>query len=341
MRGTRHWARLVWLGAAISCVIVSFSCGEDFDVQPLPPDGSAEASSDGPVVSDATDVVDGAGPERCVWDAPFDKPTKISELSGANAFESAITFTSDEQTVLIVRKELAADAGKVLRASALADGGFTTPTVVPIAGFSPATNSPISISLAPSNDRLYLSYFVGDGSAPAYNPEYDIFVATGNPSTGFGVPARLSANINTTTGDQNPYVVEDEIFFDSDYPPQDGGPRRSSLYSAYVDGGARTRLKNEGDLGLNDPDAADSHAVLSRDRLTIFYGSRTTASLDIYSAHRESLTGRFSIPKKVGEVSTPDHELPLYLSKDQCRLYFIRDDALAGYARLWVATRKP
>jgi hypothetical protein len=333
-RRGRHHLSLGEGGASALFIAFAAACDSPYgEVTPPRDDASVDAASDAPALSDASADAD-AQPVNCTADAPFEKPTPIPELAAPGASENAIAFTSDETTALFVRKPTDTTPAQIWKTTVSGAGSFTPPVPLSILGFAPAPNSPVVIGLGAANDRLYLSYFIGSQVGDG-----NIYVAAGDVANGFGAPTKLSSAINTAANEANPSEVAGELFFDSDDPLEDGGPRRLSLYSALLDGGSRSRLRSDGDGGLNGPSGIDVRPVASRDRLTLFFASRTTGSLDIWAAHRETPSGTFSPPKLVSEVSSPDHEVPLYLTRDGCRLYIARDDATA-VARIWVAKRQ-
>jgi Tol biopolymer transport system component len=76
------------------------------------------------------------------------------------------------------------------------------------------------------------------------------------------------------------------------------------------------------------------------DDLTIYFASARPGAMgdmDIYVATRQSKSGRFSHVRPVTELNTPAVEIPSFVTRDNCTLYFYsdRDRALTIY----VATR--
>lgn len=69
---------------------------------------------------------------------------------------------------------------------------------------------------------------------------------------------------------------------------------------------------------------SDSSAVLSDDELTVYFKSqREDPSGDIWIARRNAATDPFGTPARVVELSTPQGDVPMWLSPDGCLLYWV------------------
>ena len=84
--------------------------------------------------------------------------------------------------------------------------------------------------------------------------------------------------------------------------------------------------------------------VVSADRLTLYFATERTdagtkGSFDIWVAHRTTVTGAFSTPTPLPELSSAAIETPGWLSADNCRMY-LESDRL-GTMDIFVATRQP
>jgi hypothetical protein len=91
--------------------------------------------------------------------------------------------------------------------------------------------------------------------------------------------------------------------------------------------------------------AADRRPVLSSDRLTIYWssdrpGTDTKGGFDVWTAHRNSVTEKFTQLQVVGEVNTASNDNVGSLSADQCRLY-LYNDTTTTTNEVYVAVRSP
>lgn len=90
--------------------------------------------------------------------------------------------------------------------------------------------------------------------------------------------------------------------------------------------------------------ANDRRPVLSADRLTIYWSSDRAdpgaeGGFDVWTAHRNAVSDRFSQLHLVDEVNTMANENVSTLSADQCRLYMYSD--ASGTNEVLVAVRAP
>jgi hypothetical protein len=135
----------------------------------------------------------------------------------------------------------------------------------------------------------------------------------------------------------HPYILPDRSFyFTSDC---DG---TADLYGGTADEGQLSALRKL--VNVNTGESNEALPTLPPDGLTIYFGSdRTGPTLagpyDIWMATRSSKSDDFGAPVAVAEVNTPgNNEVPIWVSPDNCRLYFSRKST--GY-QLFIAERAP
>jgi hypothetical protein len=171
-----------------------------------------------------------------------------------------------------------------------------------------------------SKDGLELYY----SSTNTSNGDPDILrVSRGTPSGTFGNVTSLS--VNQIAIDQDPYFAPGQatLFFASE---------RSSavdLYSSTYSGGSFSTpslLAN-----VNHPTTEDSHPVLSRDALRLYFKSRRSAVShpnvgadgdgDVYMAERSSTGANFGTPTLINILNSTGIDYPAALSADGCSLF--------------------
>jgi Tol biopolymer transport system component len=141
--------------------------------------------------------------------------------------------------------------------------------------------------------------------------------------------------------DTNPFLREDGrvLYFASNRVTEDS----TDIYRA-------PWSDSSGDAG-GDPPApvtelntsfSEVAPVVTPDDLTIYFGSDRTdgnaqGDYDVWMATRTSVSEPFSAPVDVTELDSPSYDVPTFVTRDGCTLYFssTRDGALMAY----VATR--
>jgi hypothetical protein len=115
------------------------------------------------------------------------------------------------------------------------------------------------------------------------------------------------------------------------------------LFVATLGGDFGAALSVENISGANTA-APETAPVVSDDNLALYF-ARESPVHDIMVSKRASPGESFGLATPLSELNTPHHEWPLWLSIDQCRLYFASDrptgpdDAGVGTVRLWMAQR--
>ncbi len=159
----------------------------------------------------------------------------------------------------------------------------------------------------------------------------DIWMAT-RPARGAAwVNAVNVARLNSPTIDSGGSVSADDLFLvmSSD---RGGNGVSSDLYLS-------TRSTPTGAWSTPVPlqalnaSANDSHAVLSPDKLTIYFHSNRIAGADfeIFEAHRSTPTGTFGAPRQLTELSTVGYDGDPWVSPDGRHMFFDRLDGNGIY----------
>ena len=141
----------------------------------------------------------------------------------------------------------------------------------------------------------------------------------------------------TSSGEFTPFFLTDgsELWFSSNR-------NTANDYDIYVASKVGQSFSNP----LPQPElntvSIDEAPVLSEDGLTIYWASdradgNAKGGYDIWTAKRSTKEQQFSGIKTVAELNTPEGEVPTWLSKDGCRLYF--EGYRSGARDLYVAER--
>lgn len=162
------------------------------------------------------------------------------------------------------------------------------------------------------------------------------------PNDAFGTASAI-ASLDTNGFEAEPYVRGDgsEIW----YARQPGSAPDLALArlvgSAYV-------MDTTGVLdAVNDPTYFDGYPVISKDGLTLYFGSERPSgnpsfgALDIWVATRKTTSAAFGTPHVLDSpANSTDRDYPGFVSDDGCRLYFssVRAGGRGGQD-LYVVTR--
>lgn len=288
-------------------------------------DGSGGGDADGPV-GDAG--LDAPGPPTCDPSKAFGAPLPVTSVNSA-AEENGARLSPDELTIVLGSERggtpNASDLYIAKRTTITSD--FGTPTALP--GVAAGTDVRFP-SLRGDGLSLYAKVVGGGGQGLG-----DVFVSTRTSLfAAFGTLAPVPL-INSPSDDGNPFIREDgaALYFGS---TRTGA---TDIYRAAV-----------GPLGImSSPQAVaeinsvknDTSPAVTPDDLTIYFASaRDTngAARDIYVARRTSTTMPFGTPTVVAELASPtSDDLPTWISRDGCRLYFTSDRS--GNNDVWLAAR--
>lgn len=312
---------LAGMAALYGCSSKFVAAGEDGS-----PPGSPEAAlpmppspEDGaPPGADAG--ADAARPTtRCTRGAPFGAPELVAELSTA-ASEAAASLTEDELTVYFAR-----NGSLMLATRASREQPFGNVRSAGLSGSGTDDNPALSFD---GRQLFFSSTARGDSGATEIFVAQVMGGALSAPAPVRGVPPEST-------------------------DPFPNGDASALYYSASRDGGLpdlwiATGLGagsgfSEQRLPVSDTES-DGQPVLSRDELSLYFGSRRAGTLglsDIFVATRARTSDPFTNAVSLGPtVNSAANDLPLFVSTDGCVLYFSSDrPGGAGGRDLYRSTR--
>jgi hypothetical protein len=167
---------------------------------------------------------------------------------------------------------------------------------------------------------------------------YQIFVATRTTVTdSFGPPAPVPLG-DLTDSNFEPYVIADELYFSS--TRRDGIP---SLFRAAGQGATFGAVEWLMSLESLPVPTAYENPVVTPDGLTLYFGASPDPAMrarDVWTASRGATYKPFDLPRAVSSLDTPSDERPVWVSRDNCRLFVISDSDDGGQAQLRVASRR-
>jgi hypothetical protein len=262
-----------------------------------------------------------AGPPSCARLDPFGPPRDFGELRPGEEIQWG-RLTGDELTVVYGEGITLRIADRPDRTSPFGPGQVIASTEV-------VRGSGFNADPMLSDDGLTL-YFTSKNSTSNLA---DIYVAV-RPTRAavFGPPSQL-AFVNSGFEDFHPYVIPPGIWFTS---VRDAGTELWWAPTAGASFGAPTPQ-----AGLGSSFYA-GNPTLTLDRLTLYFASthpEGQGGLDIWSARQTASFEGFTDIRPVTELATSFDELPLFVSRDGCRLYFQTNRS--GRSRIFVAEKRP
>jgi len=321
--------RVVARGLPIVIAACSLYGAADDEPSPTPPteDAGSSESSVADALGDELLVEAGA---RCDLSKPFGTPKQVPGINTTEP-ELNIWLSDDEKTAYVT----------VIRAAvALRWDIYTTSRTNRDDAFGPLarmtdldldTANTEDLTLTP--DGLFAAF--SSSRPPSDASTSDLFIATRMVATAPFTNVTPIANVNDPDDDENPFLTTDglELFFNS---LRDGGTWEL-FHAVRGTGGSFGAPVNAG-VG---PGAAN--ATLTRDGLTLYFTRiDASGSSDIWIAKRASSTAPFLDAKPVDELSSPERDVPGWVSPDGCRLYFMsaRAEGPGGYDQ-WFADKPP
>ncbi len=303
-------------------------CGK---VSSKTPDAAMGSGSDAkPIDSKSIDA-----PAICSPTGTFDAPVPLAGYA-TSAAEGTTRFSPDELTMYISGDLLGDTESNIYVAtrSAVA-GNFGTATK--LANINSTAND---WDMTVSADGLTMVF----GTLRNTNMGTDLYIATRSSTLAdFGTPSAASINSNVdmnTNDDAQPFLTVDgqELWWSSN---RAGGAGGHDFYFSTITGGSfgtPTRVAELSSAG------DDWMPVLSADKLTIYFGTNTSAAgtkgiIDIWTSHRTSTSATWPPPTPVPELNSSGFDVPAYLSSDNCRLYFW--STVSGNSDVYVAVRHP
>jgi hypothetical protein len=310
--------RLAFALAVLSATAAAFvACVGDSSTTPPTADAAAETGApDALADTAAPDVrLDAGSDARCDRDAAFGNVEPVPELNSASDDISAF-LSSDELTI---DWYTARDAG----------GWFTSTRKIPSGPFpAPAVVPDLNAANAGS---VWFSPDVK--TALVVTGGYQVQLATRatlqDKFANFAPIAAVNAGgINysaTMRGDGK------EIFF---------GSPRSGPQKIYTATGSGVSFGTPQVWDQDAPSGSDSAPLLSRDGLTLYFGSSRpggAGGFDLWMARRPSLGAKFDPPVNLASASSKQSDEPTWISDDECVLYFNRGSV--GGRDIYRATR--
>jgi hypothetical protein len=315
---------------ALASLAAAAACGTLESGDPGPPafDAAApDAPVDAGVTDDATPDVD-AGSAPCDATAPWGSITPIvtrSDLYG----NGVATLEEDERTIYF--DALVAGPRATIFTGQRANIGEPFTAVGELANVPITTNDTYTPGLSPDGRTLFFTSNRVTGL-------YRLWLSTRvSPTGAFGIASPVTAIGfgSGTSPDDEPFAIADELWFVS---TRTGN---AEIFKAPIlDGGAVGSAAIVAEL---ESPALDVRPVLTRDGLTIFFGSTrgAGATLDVWTASRKSKSDAFAGATAVTELNTPQRDVPVWISADGCRLYLSSDrpPSTPGVVHVYVASR--
>jgi hypothetical protein len=313
-------------------------CGESLEPrnQDEPPDGSPPTTNDAgrpdaDVVSDGGDGSSASGP--CLWNAPFTAPpTRLATINTTDV--ESDPRLSDDELIIYFSRAAGTSPTRIFasRRASLTDG-FGPATEV--TDLNPPNPGLSVVSPAPSSDDLMIVF--SRGIAPAW----DLVVATRSSKVGSWGAADAVPFLNQpASAELNGYLLPDKqtLYFASNRGPSG----QYQIYRATIGDDAGASLVTI--PGIDASAVGALEPVVSEDQLTMWFGRRGPIALkeDIWVTHRLSPNNDapFGDPIEITALTTADRDMPGFISKDLCRLYFSRQVS-ATDIDLFVAVRAP
>jgi hypothetical protein len=299
-------------------------------------DGGEQDTGADAVVADATSDAD-ADAVQCDLSKPFGTPTQLPGHVNDLAYNASPRVLPDELTIYFESNRVIGSAGgfdlwTATRTSR--DASFDTPLLVP--GVNTPSNE---YDPMPSADQLSILFASDvDGGLS------DILGGTRSSTTSpfSSISAIPGIAPSTSANNQQPFLRADgqELWFASD---RSGGIGKFDIYRAPAGSGSFANAAAV--VALNSPED-EWLPYLSRDGLTVFFsstrpGPTAHGGLDIWTAHRATMSSPFSAPTNIAELNTNNDETLGSVSPDGCRIYFARGlDAMGpGPLYIYVAER--
>ena len=317
--------------------------------------GGADETSPPPLhIGDAADIspggeggFDGGVESGAVCDllAPFEF---VTELAGADEGAGAVntplaergaTLSTDEKT-LYFHRELSTSSSAIFVATRDAPSvAFRAPVQVKMSGSGGSFDANPKLTF----DGNWL-YFDSDRTNTAPNKGiflHSLWRSSRASDGGLDTPQELE---NVLRPVAEPFVTDDELFFTR--TPAAG---RYTIASAKPVSSGGTDLPDT----INSPTTANTHPVVSADRLALYFARKTTpGSYQVLVSLRSDAASPFQAANPLVTVGQSESRLnlnvasfaqsPVWISEDSCRLYFEKTPtAPAEQWDLFVAVRTP
>jgi len=290
--------------------------------------GTGGQGTGGSTDAGASDATHDAGPVMCDVTRPFGAPTPVTELNGS-ASQISATLTADELAVYFASNRQAPgtvdfDVYFATRTSTAAPFGAVT-RVAEVSAVGVDDRGPM---IAPDGLRLYF-HSTRSGEFKIWN------AARADRQSAFGSPAMVAGVNQSGAIDGNPWILANgqALYFSSDRVHDAAG--NSNIYRSALGPSGFQTPAIVAELGHG------AAPVVTDDELVIYFAAPPAnpdagSDNDIWMARRAAVSDSFGPPVAVAELSThPAWEFASWLSRDRCRIYFMRD------YQIYMAERSP
>jgi hypothetical protein len=284
-----------------------------------------DAAADGP---DGSPLAPGPEPPSfgdggCDPAKPFGSPILVPGIN-STAGELSATLSDDELEIFLVTTRESDVYGVYRAVRSELNESFSPPT--PVAELSTLHSSPLGVSL--SSDGLAL--YVSAGEPPERDIHRVTRSARGAP---FGASQRVAFAASTGVWEDHPFVTKDGDLFFSVY----GSGADRDLF--FTPKGA-TKAVPLDDVNTS---AHESWPVESWDGRRLYFLRERGEQLDILEMKRAP-DRRFEAPGTVLALPGAGRRYPVWISPNDCRLYFVMEtrgaaDGNTGGADVYVARR--
>jgi hypothetical protein len=326
------------MAGTLSAILATTAAAGSSSCTPFPPDAPEGNAASGPARDSAS--AQGAGAENgppCDPNAAFGPASLVAGLDLATTMALSVSGVrlSPDLNIAYFAAAFPGDVSLVdLYTASRIDpkSAFSGPVLIP--GLSVPGTQQFDPSVSGDGRTLIFSRGQPSGNSAAH-----LYSATRElPYPFMDVQPMGTVDDPGTALDESPFLREDGLvlYFASSRVPANS----TDIYNAARgDGGfmAPTPVTE-----LNTANSELSPAV-TPDDLTIFFASdrtdgRAQGQYDIWMGTRSSTAEMFSSVRDVGEVNSPALELPTFITRDGCTLYFssTRDGGLQPY----VATKR-
>jgi hypothetical protein len=309
---------LLLLGAGL--VAIALGCGEVLETNPADADAGVAGQDGGggnnPPIPDAgaglIDADDAAPRGRpCLWNAPFtNPPSRLAQINKPGLFEADPRLLPDELTIYFTRLNISGVGRVVVATRATINDPFQE------TGEITELNSPnttlSSSHPAPSIDERKIIFTRGSAAT-----SYDLFMSERQSKAfAWGTPVPVPF-VGSSAFDYNPYLLPDGVTL---YFASNRGTGLYRVYSAILgdDAGAKAVDVAGVDAGTN----SILEPVVSEDQLTMWFAKGGPSLENIWVTHRNAIAEPFQEAIEVTELNTIDRDMPAFISKDLCRLYY-------------------
>ena len=329
------------LAAAVACT--AFSSDD-------PVNGALDAAADvAPGLPDAQELDAAAAPDgavvpadMCDTQSPFERVEAVTSVDALNpintssAHERGSTLSSDERT-LYFHRELNGKSSIHVATRPTAPGPFTQVILAPL--LENGMHFDANPQLSTDGKLLYFdSDRTSNDGGPFAHTLWRFVLAGG--------PAATPVQLNVPAPAAEPFVRDKELFYSR--TPSSGAYVIAVTDAAGINAGVP--LPATVNPGGGQP---STHPVLSADGLDLYFARRVSAAVSyrIHRATRAALDKPFGPAATLTSAGVPSGpamnsmdesaQSPLWISRDNCRLYFEKTPLPAEQYDLFVAIRKP